>query len=443
MRLPSFEPVRYALKRRLLAQGLAMFLALAAGGLAVDAAHAMQAEAAPQAAASQAIADATPDAARVALNGRVFDRVWGLIRDQYYDPQTQGVDWAAARETYRPQALAAPDERALYRVLQSMLGLLNDHHASAQSPAMARNEDNARKSRVVLGLSLMLEADRGWRILSVRKDSAAEKAGLTPGWWLKSINGRDWEPGGDLVEGQPVDLVLVDEQDQARHVMVTPGIMPPVPLFSLDRTRPGVTVLTITRFENGLGRWMGEALAQTPADDLVVLDLRGNPGGQLSEAEALLSCFLPRNTAWGGRTLRSGRYATMATRRPCGDLRSSVGNPLAVLVDRASGSAAELTPAALSEARRAIIVGKRTAGSVLISQKYGLPDGGRMSVSRQDFVTIGGVRLEKHGVTPDIEAETTYDDRRAGREPTLDAAISALRAEAARSTQASAAAKAA
>ena len=99
---------------------------------------------------------------------------------------------------------------------------------------------------------------------------------------------------------------------------------------------------------------------------------------------------------------------------------------MAVLVDANSRSAAELTPAALQEARRAVVVGAPTAGAVLISQETRLPDGGRLSLSRADFVTSGGVRLEKRGVTPDLSAPLTLEDRRAGRDPGLEAAVAAL-----------------
>jgi len=106
-----------------------------------------------------------------------------------------------------------------------------------------------------------------------------------------------------------------------------------------------------------------------------------------------------------------------------------VPNAVAVLVDGNSRSAAELTPAALQEARRAVVVGEQTAGAVLISQETRLPDGGRLTLSRADFVTSGGVRLEKRGVTPDMQATVTRENRREGRDPALDAAVAVLSGE--------------
>jgi carboxyl-terminal processing protease len=212
-----------------------------------------------------------------------------------------------------------------------------------------------------------------------------------------------------------------------RHSMVlTPRVMDPQPAFVADRSRPGVVVLTVEGFEPGLGRWMGEQLAGLPTETDVILDLRGNPGGRLTEAEAVLSCFLPPDRVWATRRPRSGRAVVMSTGAGCGTLVSPTANDVAILVDGQSRSAAELTPAALQEARRALVVGERTAGAVLISQEARLPDGGRLTLSRADFITSGGVRLEKNGVRPDLVASRTAEDRRAGRDPALDAAVAAL-----------------
>src|SRR5690606_20025065 len=140
----------------------------------------------------------------------------------------------------------------------------------------------------------------------------------------------------------------------------------------------------VDAFDPGLGDWMGEQLAALPPGTDVILDLRGNSGGRLLEADAVLSCFLPRDLPWATRTSRSGRAVVMRTAGGCGRLAAPAGNDVAVRVDADSRSAAELTPAALQEAGRAIVVGEPTAGAVLISQDTRLPDGGRLSLSRAD-----------------------------------------------------------
>lgn len=370
---------------------------------------------------------APPSRARVRLNQRVFDRVWNEVRRGYYDATLRGVDWTAARARFRPLAEAAADERTLYRVLNDMLDLLDDGHAAASPPAAVRRQDRQYERRAVMGMTLMAGEEREvWTVERVRAGSPAEAADIQVGWSLQLIDGRPWGPDYEVFDGRPVRLTLKDEVGQTRLVNVTPRLMDGPAPFVADRSRPGVLVLTIEQFDQGLGDWVGRQLDGLPPDVDVILDLRANPGGRLSEAEAVLTCFLPRGQAWATRTSRSGRAVVMRASGGCGDHEEPVANPVAVLVDRASRSAAELTPAALQEAGRGIVVGEKTIGSVLIAQDTDLPDGGRLTLSRADYVTSGGVRLEKRGVTPDILTPRTLSQRRTGEDPAMAAAIEAL-----------------
>ncbi len=367
----------------------------------------------------------TPSRARVRMNARVFDTVWDSVRRRYYDPDLHGVDWREARETFRPQAVAALDDRALYRSLSTMLDLLDDEHAGAVSPAAARRQEALRTRRAVMGISARQDGDL-WRVESVRPGSPAEDAGLEPGWVLQAIDGQSWGVDFDVEDGRPLQLDLTDDSGGLRRVTVIPRVMDPIPAFSADRSRPGVVVLRIEGFERGLGRWLGERLVEASPETDVILDLRGNPGGLLLEADAALSCFLPVHQEWATRISRTGRPIPLTVMPGCGGLVGPVANDVALLVDATSRSAAELTPAALQEAGRALVVGEPTAGAVLISQDSPLPDGGRLTLSRADYVTSGGVRLEKRGVTPDILVARSAEDRRSGRDPALEAAVAAL-----------------
>jgi carboxyl-terminal processing protease len=396
-------------------------------GLMLGAAPA-SAQAPAPAAATEAEASSPPERAR--LNQRVFDHVWNEVRREYYDPGLHGVDWEQARRTWRPLALAARDDRSLYRALRGMLDLLDDDHAGVSPPAVARRQDRLRERRAAIGVTLRPDPsnENGYLIDRVREDSPAAEAGIVAGWRLLIDRDATWSPERDVVEGRPVSLTLIDGAGAARALVVHPRVLEPRPAFTADRSREGVVVLTIEGFEQGLGRWIGEQLADVTPETDVILDLRGNPGGRLLEADAVLSCFLPAARPWATRTPRNGRRILMKTGGGCGALDGPVVNDVAVLVDEQSRSAAELTPAALQEARRALVVGAPTAGAVLISQETRLPDGGRLTLSRADFVTSGGVRLEKRGVTPDILAAAPGPDAPGGRDPALEAAIAALAA---------------
>ncbi|MFC5345970.1 S41 family peptidase [Brevundimonas staleyi] len=391
--------------------------------------------ASPPALAQAQVAVEAQSRERARMNARVFDTVWNTVRRQYYDPGLRGLDWNAARDTWRPRAVAAPDDHALYRAISGMLDLLDDDHAGAISPAVARRQDQLRTRRAVMGVSLARQDGDQWRIDSVRAGSPAAEAGLQPGWVLQSVDGREWGVDFDVEEGRALHLALTDETGALQRVAVVPRVMDPVPAFSVDASRPGVVVLRVEGFEAGLGRWLGQRLSEVSPDTDVILDLRGNPGGLLLEADAALSCFLPAHQQWATRVSRNGRPMTLSVMPGCGSLSAPVPNDVALLVDGSSRSAAELTPAALQESGRALVVGEHTAGAVLISQDSPLPDGGRLTLSRADYITAGGVRLEKRGVEPDIVVVRTAEERRAGLDPALDAAIAAL-AEVARTRDA-------
>ena len=277
-----------------------------------------------------------------------------------------------------------------------------------------------------MGVSLARQDGDIWRIETVRAGSPAEEAGLQPGWVLQTVDGRSWGVDFDVEDGRPIQLDLTDEAGDPRRVSVVPRIMDPIPAFSVDASRPGVVVLRVEGFESGLGRWLGQRLAEVSPDTDVVIDLRGNPGGLLLEADAVLSCFLPAQQEWATRVSRNGRPIPLSIMPGCGNIGAPVTNDVALLVDGSSRSAAELTPAALQESGRALVVGEHTAGAVLISQDSPLPDGGRLTLSRADYITAGGVRLEKRGVEPDIVVVRSAEERRAGLDPALEAAIAVL-----------------
>lgn len=373
---------------------------------------------------AEAVAEA-PDRARERLNARVFDQVWRDVGRHYYDPELNGLDWDEVRETFRPEALAAPDERRLYLVLGRMLAGLEDDHARAAPPAAITNEQLRTVRRPVIGVTLDRAAD-GYLIRDIRPGTPADEALLDLGWYVETIDGIPFEPDRVLDDGVSVAVALRHPDGRTEVRPLTPRMMDPAPPRRAEWARHDVLVLAIESFDEGLGAWVGAMIAGAPDGARLVLDLRGNSGGRLLEAQNVLSCFLPDGLDWAERTNRNGRERTLTISAGCPPLEGPSDIPLVVLVDQYSTSAAELTPAALQEAGRAVVVGETTAGAVLISGDTDLPDGGRLTLSRSNFLTAGGVRLERRGVIPDVAAVTTIAERRAGRDPALDAAIAAL-----------------
>jgi carboxyl-terminal processing protease len=195
------------------------------------------------------------------------------------------------------------------------------------------------------------------------------------------------------------------------------------PRRRVARMQDGVWLIGFDDFEPGAAQWLFGALSAVPEDAPVVVDLRQNLGGRISEVERALGCFLEPGSLIARMRLRNGVGRASAVRADC---PRPVAGPVAVLIGRRSRSGAEMFAAAVQEWRRGTLVGGRTAGALLASLRYTLPDGGRLTLSEADFVTGAGRRVDHVGVTPDVAAQTAQADRRAGRDPELAAAVRLL-----------------
>lgn len=97
-----------------------------------------------------------------------------------------------------------------------------------------------------------------------------------------------------------------------------------------------------------------------------------------------------------------------------------------VLIGPSSASASEVMAAALRYHRRARLFGRRTAGEVVGSKRFDLPDGGVLQVATNDFFAADGTRLERRGIAPDYEVWETLQTVRAGEDPVLEQSIRAF-----------------
>src|SRR5690606_4594057 len=94
-----------------------------------------------------------------------------------------------------------------------------------------------------------------------------------------------------------------------------------------------------------------------------------------------------------------------------------------VLVDGGSASASEILAGALAEHGVATLIGTRTFGKGSVQELVDLSDGSALKVTIARWLTPNGVSISDGGLPPDIEVALTPDDRRADRDPQLDAAL--------------------
>jgi C-terminal processing protease CtpA/Prc len=166
-----------------------------------------------------------------------------------------------------------------------------------------------------------------------------------------------------------------------------------------------------------------QALREAGPDGLII-DLRWNGSGELRQAQKLAGVLLG-DVVMGFQQDARGSAAIRALRPG-----HRYQGPLAVLIGPGSSSASEILAAAIKDHRRGKLVGRMTNGSLVSSDVFPFPDGGRVTVPTRGFRSASNRRLEGVGVAPDVRVLPTLEDVRAGRDATLERAVRLIRASA-------------
>jgi carboxyl-terminal processing protease len=150
--------------------------------------------------------------------------------------------------------------------------------------------------------------------------------------------------------------------------------------------------------------------------DAVLVDLRGNSGGSLFEANKLTGLFVA-----SGATLQVKE--SNGSVRPWGDARAKQiwKKPLAVMVDRYSASASEIFAGAIQDYQRGIIIGQKTFGKGTV-QKLDSLTSGQIKITESKFYRITGAGMQNKGIHPDISLPSTWDIEEIG-ESSYDTAL--------------------
>ena len=257
------------------------------------------------------------------------------------------------------------------------------------------------------------EVKRGLRVVQAFKGSPAADAGIEPGDLIVSVDGKSiaGEPSQLSTakikgpEGSDVKLgVLRPPSGRTRRLTIKrQEIAAPIvesSLRSVGGERLGyVHLLGFSRGAHGPLRAAAQRLEKRGAQGLL-LDLRGNPGGLLSEAVLTSSVFLPKDRKVVTTVARTeGKHVYRAEGDPV------PRRPMVVLIDRGTASAAEILASALADNGLATVIGTRSFGKGLFQDVLDLSNGGRLDISVGKFFTAAGISLAPKGIQPDVYAK--------------------------------------
>jgi len=287
------------------------------------------------------------------------------------------------------------------------------------------------------GVGMNVEEDRrGLRVIRVFEGSPAEKAGIKQGDFITAVDGKSLAGVSSDVAttrikgeaGTKVKLEVVDPDEGTPRTieLIRAKIEVPVAegrIRQIGGSKYGVVALTtFSDGAHGKLRQEVDRLLEDGAEG-IVLDLRGNGGGLLSEAVLVSSQFVEDGliTYTKGRTRQRREFEAEGDAID-GDI------PVVVLVDRGSASASEIVTGALRDTERATVVGTRTFGKGVFQEVETLSNGGVLDITVGEYFLPSGENIGKKGVVPTVKAS---DDPDTDRDEALPKALRTLAAKAA------------
>jgi len=308
------------------------------------------------------------------------------------------------------------DQSLIRGAINGMVSSLNDPFTS-YIPPKAAAFDNQQMSGQYEGIGAVLtphnrQTGKGVEILTVYKGGPADKAGIRRGDLFLKVDGVDVS---DKTSSEVADLVRGPKGTTVHLTMRRPGQSQPLD-FSVVRSTIQVIDVSSTMLPDHVGyvalssfenqklndqlKQQVDKLKQEGATSLI-LDLRDNPGGLLTEAIDVSDDFLSH----GDIVFQRARGVTQ--RLASADPSQIFSGPMVVLVNHNSASASEIVSAALQDNHRAKVVGEQTFGKGVAQSVVSLSDGGQLRYVSFEWLTPDRTNIQKKGITPNIKAADT------------------------------------
>ena len=308
------------------------------------------------------------------------------------------------------------DQDLIRGAINGMVSSLNDPFTSYIEPKAAAF-DTQQMSGQYEGIGAVLtphnrQTGKGVEILTVYKGGPADQAGIERGDLFLKVDGVDVS---DKTSSDVADLVRGPKGTSVHLTMRRPGQDQPLE-FAVQRDTIKVVDVSSTMLPNHVGyvalssfnnqkindqlTQQVDALKKQGATSLI-LDLRDNPGGLLTEAIDVSDDFLSH----GDIVFQRARGVTQ--RLASADPQQLFSGPMVVLVNHNSASASEIVSAALKDNGRAKVVGEKTFGKGVAQSVVSLSDGGQLRYVSFEWLTPDRTNIQKKGITPDIMAADT------------------------------------
>jgi carboxyl-terminal processing protease len=343
---------------------------------------------------------ATPSGTEAEENLKSFTQVYSVVEQNYADPVN-------------------PDKAIYNGAIPGMLHVLDPHSNFFDPKQYAQLREDQRGKYYGVGMQV---GPRNNKVIVIAPfaGTPAYRAGIRPGDVIVAVDGK---PTDNMTTSDVADLLKGPKGTTVKITIAREGSEKPleftvvrdeIPRYSVDvhfMIRPGVGYMHVSSFSETTESEVQDALDEFGPLQGLILDLRGNPGGLLSEGVGVADKFLKKGAVIVSHHGRSSQEKVY---------RASKGNggkeyPLVVLVNRGSASAAEIVAGAIQDHDRGLVVGETTFGKGLVQTVYPLSENTGLALTTAKYYTPSGRLIQR-----EYEGLSLYDyyfNREEGKDP--------------------------
>lgn len=299
----------------------------------------------------------------------------------------------------------SPTEILLQRAaIEAVLKATKDRWSNYFPPTTASAFDATLEGRYSgIGIWLRRTPANQLEISSVQPKSPAALAGIKVSDQLISVDGTDVSSAtvADAIaalRGSPNTTVALDLRRNSSDINVKvkrAAVLTGDVLAS--QVAPKTLYIQVSAISLHSSDDVATALARYPHSRGIILDLRDNPGGVLSEAVALASQFLSPGVVVS-YTRKDGVPQVMSSTNSSPDTA-----PMVVLINGATASSAEVIAGALQDRNRAVIIGDQSYGKGTVQEISSLSDGSQLEITVGQYHLPSGRAIDQVGITPDLK----------------------------------------
>lgn len=328
------------------------------------------------------------------------------------------------------------DEEALTEgIYQGYIAALNDPY-SAYYTAEETKEMMESTSGEYSGIGALMSQNRETGVITIAnvyENSPAAEAGMKNEDILYKVEGEE-VTGVDLSEvvtrvkgeeGTEVKMTLLRGADRQEIEVTAVRRKLQTQTVSYEMKEGQIGYIRVSEFDEVTLEQFREAKAALESQGMasMLIDLRGNPGGNLSTVCDMLREILPE-----GLIVYTEERDGERTEYKC-DGKTPWEKPLAVLINGASASASEIFAGAVQDYGIGQLVGTTTYGKGVVQQLFPMTDGTMVKLTIAEYFTPKGRNIDGTGIVPDVEVEYVYDETNPEADNQMEKAMELLRSQ--------------